>query len=103
MSHEWTPVDSVLQTTQHALLSLTAASPSDASNITDVLIVEAGVEVELLTGSSYFIDKEIDSISGRSSKFIAFLVSKSAAGRSCDIKVLLVDLTINRSFEVEAL
>lgn len=48
--------------------------------------------------------KEMNSISGRSSKLKAFLVSKSAAGRSCDIEVLLlVDLTIDGSFEVKAL
>ncbi|GFT19717.1 hypothetical protein TNCV_4094631 [Trichonephila clavipes] len=80
MAHEWAPVDSIPQTTQHALLSLTAAFPSDASNTIDVLTVEAGVEVELLTVSSYsVVDKENDLILCTSFKFKAFLVNKSTA------------------------
>ncbi|GFX27189.1 retrovirus-related Pol polyprotein from transposon TNT 1-94 [Trichonephila clavipes] len=43
MSHEWTSFDSILQKIKHALLSLTAASPSDACNTIDVSTVEAGV------------------------------------------------------------
>ncbi|GFW51233.1 hypothetical protein TNCV_3595151 [Trichonephila clavipes] len=99
MSYEWAPVDSIPHTTQHALLSLTAAFYSDASNTTDVLTVEAGVEVELLIVSSCpVVDKENDLIFCRSSKFKAFLVSKSAVGRSYDTEMLLfVDLTIDRS------
>ncbi|GFU28255.1 hypothetical protein TNCV_2136431 [Trichonephila clavipes] len=53
---------------------MVTASPSNASNITDVLTVKAGVKVELLTGSSCLVvDKEID----------------LASGRLCDIEVLL--------------
>ncbi|GFU16240.1 hypothetical protein TNCV_4422011 [Trichonephila clavipes] len=99
MSHEWAPVDSIPQRTQHALLSLTAAFHSDANNIIDVLTVEAGIEVELLTVSSCpVVDKENDLIFCRSYIFRAFLVGKSAAGRSYDTEVLLfVYLTIDRS------
>ncbi|GFS48587.1 hypothetical protein TNCV_310001 [Trichonephila clavipes] len=99
MSHEWAPVDSIPQTTQPALLSLTAAFHSDASNTIDVLTVEAGVEVELLTVSNCpVVDKENDLMICRSSIFKAFLIGKSAAGRSYDTEVLLfVDLTIDRS------
>ncbi|GFT43914.1 hypothetical protein TNCV_1183451 [Trichonephila clavipes] len=101
MSYELTSVDSILQKTQHTLLSLNAASPSDASNTTDVSTVEAEVEVELLIDSSCLIvDKEIDSLSSRSSKFIVCLKSKSAVGRSCDKVLFLIYLSINRSFEV---
>ncbi|GFS78159.1 hypothetical protein TNCV_1107701 [Trichonephila clavipes] len=81
------------------MLLLTAAFPSDASNTTDVLTVEAGVEVELLTVSNCpVVDKENDLILCAPSKFKAFLVSKSPAGRSYDTEVLLfVDFTIDRS------
>ncbi|GFW47536.1 hypothetical protein TNCV_3177001 [Trichonephila clavipes] len=99
MAHEWAPVDSIPQKTQHALLSLTAAFPSDASNSTDILTVESGEEVELLTVSSCpVVDKENDLILCTSSEFKAFLVSKSVAGRSYDTEVLLfVDFTTDRS------
>ncbi|GFX24365.1 hypothetical protein TNCV_421661 [Trichonephila clavipes] len=74
MAHEWAPVDSIPQKTKHALLFLTAAFTSDASNTTDVLTVESGVDVELLTVSSCpVVDKEKDLILCKS-KFKAFLV-----------------------------
>ncbi|GFY59117.1 hypothetical protein TNIN_235501 [Trichonephila inaurata madagascariensis] len=60
---------------------MTATSPSNASNSTYVSTVKTGVEVELLTRSSCLtIDTEIDSISNRSYKPIAFLESKLGAG-----------------------
>lgn len=66
-------IDSIAQTAQQTLLLLTAAIPSNESNITDVLIFEPGVEVELLISTSCLVvNKVIDSTCGRSSKFKAF-------------------------------
>lgn len=77
-------------------ICFTVADPSDAINTTNILTVKTGVEVELVNGLSYLvIVKKINLCSSRSSKFKASWVSKSAAGRSCDIKVL-VDLIIDR-------
>lgn len=59
----------------------------------------------MLTGSSCLaVNKENSLISGKSSKLQAYLVNKSAADSFCDIvELLLVDITIDRSLEIDAL